>query len=94
MEVITTPDMIVLQRDNYETLEDFSNGIRDVVMSLLKNDYIMTVRYDEKGLGIVAIEFGHNDVSYGGSYPMWLTGEEYEQSRNFIQTMQPRDASE
>ena len=70
---------IVICRDEYKTKEDFENAIRDVVMVLLNNNYIMTVRYDEKGLGIVAIEFNYADQSLGDTYPYWLTVEQIEQ---------------
>ena len=41
-------------------------------MLLLEAEYIMTVRYDEKGLGIVCIDFDYADRSYGGPYPYWI----------------------
>ena len=51
---------IVICRDTYETQEDFQNAIRDAIMVLLNNDYVMTVDYDEKGLGIVAIDYSQS----------------------------------
>ena len=69
---------IVICRDKYNSQEDFENAIKDAVMVLLNNDYIMTVRYDEKGLGIVAIDYNYSDESFGDFYPHWLMPEEYE----------------
>ena len=69
---------IVICRDNYNSQEEFENAIKDAVMVLLNNDYIMTVRYDEKGLGIVAIDYNYSDESFGDCYPYWLMPEEYE----------------
>jgi plasmid replication initiation protein len=69
---------IVICKDEYKTKEDFENAIKDAVMVLLNNNYIMTVRYDEKGLGIVAIEFNYADQSLGDTYPYWLTVEQAE----------------
>ena len=69
---------IVICKDEYKTKEDFENAIRDAVVVLLNNNYIMTVRYDEKGLGIVAIEYNHSQEEYGAPYPYWLTQEERE----------------
>lgn len=65
-------------RDEYKSKEEFENAIRDAVMVLLNNNYIMTVRYDEKGLGIVAIDYNYADQAYGGAYPYWLMPEEIE----------------
>lgn len=69
---------IVICRDKYDSQEEFENAIKDAVMVLLDNDYIMTVRYDEKGLGIVAIEYNYGDQTFGDAYPYWLTPEEWE----------------
>lgn len=70
---------IVFCKDKYETETDWELAIGNAVMILLNADYIMTVRYDEKGLGIVVIEFEHDERSYGGAYPYWLEPEEIEQ---------------
>ena len=74
-------NQIIICRDQYRHQEDFEDAIKDAVMVLLNNDYIMTVRYDEKGLGIVAIEYNHNDATYGSDYPYWLSPDEYESIR-------------
>ena len=47
-------------------------------MVLLNANQIMTIRYDEPGLGIVAIEYKSADQSYGDYYPYWLLPEEIE----------------
>lgn len=69
---------IVICRDTYTTQSDFQDAIRDAIMVLLNNDYIMTVSYDEKGLGIVRIDYEDADQSVGAPYPYWLTPEEAE----------------
>ena len=69
---------ITIRRDTYKTQEDFENAIKKAIMVLLDNNYIMTVRYDEPGLGIVVIEFNHDDQSWGAHYPYWLSPEEEE----------------
>ena len=69
---------IVICRDEYKTKEDFENAIRDAIMVLLNNNYIMTVRYDEKGFGIVAIEYNHAEQELGCHYPYWLLPDEIE----------------
>ena len=69
---------ITICKDTYETQEDFDNAIKKAVMVLLDNNYIMTVRYDEPGLGIVCIDYNYADQSYGDHYPYWLSPTEWE----------------
>lgn len=69
---------LVLCRENYESQEEFENEIKKAVMLLLNADQIMTIRYDEKGLGIIAIEYKYADQSYGDYYPYWLLPDEIE----------------
>lgn len=69
---------IVICRDTYNSQEEFENAIKDAVMVLLNNNYIMAIRYDDKGLGIVVIDYNNADRKFGTSYPYWLEPEEYE----------------
>ena len=69
---------IAICRDNYSTREEWEEAIKKMVMCLLDNRQIMTVRYDEPGLGIVVIEFNSDDQSWGAHYPYWLSPEEEE----------------
>jgi hypothetical protein len=69
---------ITICKDKFKTQEEFQNAIRDAIMVLLNNDYIMTVRYDEPGLGIVCIEYNYANQEYGTDYPYWLSPEEWE----------------
>ena len=69
---------ITICRDTYKTQEDFEDAIKKAIMVLLDNEYIMTVRYDEPGLGIVCIDFDHDDPQMGTPYPTWLTPEQWE----------------
>ena len=69
---------ITICRDTYKTQEDFENAIKKAVMVLLDNNYIMVVRYDEPGLGIVCIDYEHGNQEYGCDYPYWLSPTEYE----------------
>lgn len=71
-------NQIVVCKDDYKCNEEFENAIRDAVMVLLNNNYIMTVKYDEKGLGIVSIEFNYAEQEYCDAYPYWLLPEEIE----------------
>ena len=67
---------LVLCRENYESQEKFEDEIKKAVMLLLNADQIMTIRYDEKGLGIVVIEYA--DQSYSDYCPYWLLPDEIE----------------
>lgn len=63
---------IVVCKEDYKSQEEFENAIKAAIMVLLNNNYIMTVRYDEKEFGIVAIDYNHDDENYGCHYPHWL----------------------
>lgn len=69
---------LVLCRYEYDSQEEFEDEIKKAVMLLLNADQIMTIRYDEKGLGIVVIEYKYDDQSYGDYYPYWLLPDEIE----------------
>ena len=63
---------IVICKENHKTDKEFKEAISKAVDLLLEEDYVMVVRYDEKGLGIVCIDYDYADQSYGGPYPYWL----------------------
>lgn len=69
---------ITICKEDYENQKDFENAIKKAIMVLLDNNYIMTVRYDEKSYGIVAIEFNPTNKEYGCDYPYWLSPKEIE----------------
>ena len=69
---------IIIMKKEYDTNEGFENAIKKAVTCLLDNDYIMTVSYEEKGLGIVRIDFNHRDRVLGCDYPFWLSQTEIE----------------
>jgi hypothetical protein len=69
---------IVICRDEYNSKEEFENAIKDAVMVLLNNNYIMTVKYDDKGLGIVVINFNSDKQELGEAQPYWLLPEEWD----------------
>ena len=73
---------IVICRDKYKSQEEFENAIKKAVMVLLDNDYIMTVRYDEKGLGIVCIDYDYADQSLGCAYPHWMFPDQVDAAEN------------
>lgn len=74
-------DAIEFSTSNYNGDNDkMFEAINAVIRVLLDGQYIVVVRYDEPGLGVVIVEFGHDDrLDYWGvPNPMWLTPEEME----------------
>ena len=67
---------ITFCKDKYKTEDDFFNAIKSAIKLLLDADYIMTIRFDEPGLGICCIEYESADKYTGVPYPYWLTPEE------------------
>lgn len=65
-------------RQNYLTQEEFENAIKEIVVWLMKEEYVMTIKYDEPALGIVLIEYDYLNEEYGGALPRWLTPEDEE----------------
>ena len=70
---------IVLCADHYAKKSDMFEALGALIKILLDAGYIMTIRYDEPGLGIVVIDFNYADEEFGGPYPYWLEPEEQEQ---------------
>lgn len=71
-------NQLVVCNDDYKNKEEFENAIKDAILVLLNNNYIMTIKYDDKELGIVVIEYDYADVGIGTPYPIWLYPEEEE----------------
>lgn len=69
---------LTICRDNYDSKEAFENAIRDQVLFLINEDYIMTIKYDDKGMGIVVINYEYADESFGCPVPRWLTPDDEE----------------
>lgn len=64
---------LVICKKCYNSEKEFYEEIKETIKVLLNNEYIMTVRYDEKNLGIVVIEYDSMNLALGGLYPYWLT---------------------
>ena len=71
-------NQLVFCRDQYESINKWREAISDAVLLLLDAGYIMTVRYDEPGLGIVAIDYNYDKREFGCDYPFWLSPLEFE----------------
>lgn len=71
-------NQLVICKDEYKNREEFENAIKDAIIVLLNNNYIMTVKYDDKELGIVVIEYDYAELDIGAPHPIWLYPEEEE----------------
>ena len=69
---------LVLCRDYYNSDDEFKDALIDAVMLLLNAEYIVVVNYEEKGFGIIRIDYESSDKSLGGKYPFWLSPDEEE----------------
>lgn len=67
------PNRIVICRDEYETEPAFKKAIGDAVNILLDANYTINTFYDDKGFGIVCVDFDHKDENLASLYPYWLT---------------------
>ena len=67
-----------LCRDDYDSKEEFENAIKTAILLLIEANYIATIEYDEKHLGIIRINYNYKEQSFGCKYPYWLTPEEFE----------------
>ena len=63
---------ICICKSDYKNEKDWEDAIHTFVLGLLNAEYVVVVRYDDKGLGHVVIEFNYADRSYGDDYPYWL----------------------
>lgn len=71
-------NQLVVCKEDYNSKEEFENAIKEAIMVLLNNNYIMTVKYDDRVFGIVLIEFEHNNIEWGCPHPYWLSPEEFD----------------
>ena len=71
-------EKITFAKKDKETKEELFQRVGTFLNMLLEEGYIAVVRYDEPGLGIVVIEFEHDEgLEYWGcNNPMWITSEE------------------
>ena len=63
---------LTICRDNYKSEEEFRNAISTAVNLLIDAEYVLVIQYDEKGLGIVTIDYSYVDRSLGAPYPLWV----------------------
>ena len=67
---------LVLCKDDYKDEAEFYSAVTTAIKLLIDAGYILTVEWDEKGLGILRIKYNYADREYGCEYPYWLTCEQ------------------
>lgn len=84
-------NQLVLCLEEYNNESEFKDAVRDAVMMLIQNDYVCTVKYDEKSMGIVMINYEYKtELGFGNATPYWLT---YEQAEFIENRKEELDAS-
>lgn len=69
-----TVSIITIDKKRYEDQYDFEDAVSNIIFTLMKNGYIMTVKEEDKDL--VVIEYDYQDACFGGRYPCWLDEDE------------------
>ena len=67
---------LTICRDKYKSEEEFRNAINTSVNLLIDAEYVLVIQYDEKGLGIVTIDYSYANGSYGTPRPIWINEED------------------
>ena len=70
---------IVFSQDDYNNDRDkLFDVVKDFLRIILDSGHVAVVRYDEPGLGIVEVQFDHDEKNeaWGGYYPEWIDYEE------------------
>lgn len=69
---------VTVCKENYKTQEEFENAVKNIIMFLINEDYVLTIKYDAKEFGIVVIEYDYANEEFGGALPYWLMPDEVE----------------
>ena len=62
---------ITMMRENYKTVGKFSVALGNIISFLADNDYQMKCYWDDKGVGVFAIEFDYKDGDLSGNDLVW-----------------------
>ena len=65
---------LTVVKNNFNSQAEFENAVKEAIMVLLNNDYIMTVKRED--FDVVAIDYDYSSGEMGGAYPHWLFPEE------------------
>ena len=67
---------LVICKKEFENETEYKKRLSDAIAILLDSGYICTIREEE--VGVIVIEYDHDDSAYGSPYPYWLTPEQAE----------------
>ena len=70
------PNRITVCRDEHDTIEEFKQSMLDIVYGLINNGYTLNMFYDDKGVGVVCIDFDYKNEELAGKYLYWLNLDE------------------
>ena len=70
------PNRITICRDEHDTIEEFKQSMLDIVYGLIDNGYTLNMFYDDKGVGVVCIDFDYKDEELADKYLYWLNLDE------------------
>lgn len=70
------PYRITICRDEHDSIEAFRKSLIDAIYVLIDNGYAANIYYDDKGVGVVCIDYDYKDVELASLYPYWLSVEE------------------
>lgn len=70
------PNRITICRDEHDTIEEFKQSMLDIVHGLIDNGYTLNMFYDDKGVGVVCIDFDYKNEVLASVYPYWLALDE------------------
>ena len=62
---------LTICRSTYATPEGFRNAVRDAVLLLLNNHYILTIVFSDEEMSTVSIQYDYSDKEIGQMYPIW-----------------------
>lgn len=67
---------IAFDRDLYANEQEMWTEVQKLLAVLCNADYKAVVRWDDRGVGILVVEFGYNDPELGSTL-VWLKDDEY-----------------
>lgn len=85
------PNQITFDGSKYGKPSDMWEDITGILQTLMRNDYVCTVRCDEPAFEIYVIEFDYEDDSLAEVRPYWLTPEQFEKLKQL--EMEAEDVS-
>lgn len=67
---------VAFDRDKYTNEQEMWTEVQKLLSVLCNADYKAVVRWDDRGIGILVVEFGHNGPDLDSTL-VWLQDDEY-----------------